>query len=150
MEIKPQLIEPYSRRLMANVQKLSNGCWVYKKGIESNGYTRIMVDWKRFGSHRLSWLIHRGNIPKGMFVCHKCDFPACVNPNHLFLGTQQENLIDCTRKGRLASAKLKVSDIPVIRDLLSKGKTLRAIAAKFSVHHKTIMCIKNRSQWGHV
>lgn len=53
-----------------------------------------------FAAHRISWEIHRGNIPKGMYVLHKCDVPGCVNPDHLYLGTQSENMRDAYHRGR--------------------------------------------------
>jgi hypothetical protein len=89
-------------RFWANVLKTST-CWLWKGSKRPNGYGRLQVRGevnKTFGVHRLSWELHNGPIPSGLFVCHKCDVPLCVNPEHLFLGTQLENMRDRRAKGR--------------------------------------------------
>jgi len=83
------------------------GCWICcsHSGKNSRGYSHI----KRYGKmtllHRYMWEKHRGKIPLGMFVLHKCDNPACCNPDHLFLGTHNDNMYDMKNKGRQASRK---------------------------------------------
>lgn len=137
-------------RFLSNINRLSNGCWEYTKGRESNGYSRIMINRKRSGAHRYSWSLVHGPIASETFICHKCDFPSCVNPDHLFAGNQHDNILDCLKKGRLKSAKLKPADIQKIRQRLALGHTLRGIATDFSVHHKTILAVKDGSQWKHL
>ena len=77
-----------------------SGCWIWTGTVcGENDYGQFFID-KHVRAHRASWMLHKGEIPDGMLVLHKCDIPQCVNPDHLFLGTQQDNIIDMTAKGR--------------------------------------------------
>ena len=76
------------------------GCWLWMGSIDSKGYGGIKVDGKQMGAHRRSWVLANGPIPDRLHVLHKCDTPSCVNPSHLFLGTNYDNVQDMVRKGR--------------------------------------------------
>ena len=91
-------------------QVISNGCWGWKGNTDGKGYGTLS---NRKGSgfspekaHRVSYEKKYGEIPIGMFVCHKCDNPICTNPDHLFLGTPKDNSQDCSKKGRLNKKSL--------------------------------------------
>lgn len=77
-----------------------NGCWRFTANNTRRGYGRLGFNRKAWPAHRFSWFIHFGEIPDGMLVCHKCDNPPCVNPEHLFLGTHLDNAWDKIKKGR--------------------------------------------------
>lgn len=76
------------------------GCWEWIGPFRSDGYGNASVKNKSISAHRASWVAHFGSIPEGLCVLHKCDNRKCINPDHLFLGTYQDNQDDCTRKGR--------------------------------------------------
>lgn len=88
-------------RFWENVKK-SDTCWLWIGSTRPNGYGRMEVsrENKTYATHRFSWELHNGVIPDGLFVLHKCDIPLCVNPNHLFLGTQNTNMKDRSTKKR--------------------------------------------------
>lgn len=133
-------------------------CWIWTGHMMKHGYGKIQRDNKEHTVHRYSWIVHCGDIPAGMSVLHKCDVRNCVNPEHLFLGTQQDNITDMIRKGRKNARKgskvpgsvLKESDIHIIRKEISDGKRMVEIAEKFDVDVSNIYRIKNNRIWRHV
>jgi len=97
MPTSTRAVEP--DRFWAKVQK-TDGCWIWQGDRFAYGYGRIKVRPRTLLAHRVSWEIAHGPIPPGLFVCHHCDNPPCVNPAHLFLGTCDDNIRDRDRKGR--------------------------------------------------
>jgi hypothetical protein len=82
--------------------RITDTCWIWtgSKGGTNRAYGNIERRGERYSTHRLSYMLFIGEIPEGMCICHKCDVPACVNPDHLFCGTQADNLRDRDEKGR--------------------------------------------------
>lgn len=145
-------------RFWRNVKK-TDDCWLWTGTILSHGYGQISLGHpstpgsKRWRTHRFSWELHHGPIPDGMVVCHACDVPACVNPAHLFLGTQAENVRDADRKRRrnaFGVQKLNEDDVRVIRAQAARGISRHDIAAAFSIAPNTVSQIVHRRTWGHV
>ena len=93
------LSESFPERYMTEP---NSGCWLWTWSVDGKGYGLIRHKGTLLKAHRVSWKLHKGEVPKGAHVLHKCDTPCCVNPGHLFLGTNQDNVDDKVRKGRQA------------------------------------------------
>ena len=91
---------PLFERLMSRVVFGASDCWHFCGSRNQGGYGRLTVGGRLQVVHRLSYELFVGPIPDGLFVCHRCDNPSCINPDHLWLGTRSENAIDCFQKGR--------------------------------------------------
>lgn len=94
---------PIEDRFFKHVQKGSEDeCWLWLGSKNEGGYGRVMINGKKKGTHRVVWeLTFKAVIPAGYFACHHCDNPPCVNPKHIFIGTNKDNMLDAMKKGRL-------------------------------------------------
>jgi hypothetical protein len=131
----------------------TTGCHVWTGKLNHNGYGRIGINYKDVLAHRLSYELQVGPIPSDLFVCHKCDNRACINPAHFFLGTLSDNHADMVKKGRNTRgesqwlAKLKDDYVRVIRLLKWDDKET---AKLFGVTPSNIKHIRERKRWTHV
>jgi hypothetical protein len=145
-----------SRRFDSKVSR-TDSCWWWRGAKKPSGYGNFYMDGKYLSAHRASWMLHRGPIPDGMNVLHRCDIPSCVNPDHLFLGSHKENFKDMMRKGRARGAPLgseftpmaKLTRVSVseIRALRKSGAKLREIAGKYGVSLATISLVCSGKTW---
>ena len=129
-----------------------SGCWLWQGPLDSGGYGRFLIKKTKL-AHRASWMIFIGQIPDGMCVCHKCDVPSCVNPNHLFLGTTNDNIQDMVNKDRHArgerasAAKITEKQVLAIR---SDDRMLKEIAKDYGLAPNTVCMIKKKQKWKHI
>lgn len=132
-----------------------SGCWIWTAGSNSRGYGRIYYKGRQWGAHRAYYDALVGEIPTGLVVCHRCDVPSCVNPDHLFLGTASENMRDMVKKGRRKSTKgvrhgqAKLTELQVISIYLSDEAT-KDLAQKYGVAPSQISSIRHGRTWRHV
>jgi hypothetical protein len=149
------LAERFSRR----VEKSDDGCWLWTGYRGRDGYGCISAGGaggRSLLAHRVAWTIHNGPIPEGLNVLHKCDQPRCVRVDHLFLGTQADNMRDCAAKGRTVRgersqhAKLSADHVREIRRRCTTGESQSAIASMFGVHYETVRQIVHRRNWSHI
>lgn len=124
---------------------LDKACWLWTGHVNSkhNGYGRFARGYKRRMAHVAAYEIFKGPIPKGLSVCHRCDTPLCVNPEHLFLGTHQENMRDAKVKGRF-SHKLTDEQINLIRNDKRSSGELAKILPVSARHIRSIRQGKKR------
>lgn len=152
-------------------------CWEWQRPPEKNGYGITNINGSNFKAHRLSYYLSFGDIPKGLLVLHKCDNRKCINPNHLFIGTTQDNAIDMINKGRgkvecgenhwanrhpekvkrgetSGTSKLNNKIVNEIRSIgYSHGgklKTYRILALQFNISETNIRRVLKRQIWQHI
>lgn len=125
----------------------NTGCWIWA-GDHSNLYGRFTFNGKRQLAHRISYQLHKGEIPSNMFVCHRCDSPFCVNPDHLFVGTAKDNVHDMMKKGRRrGSNKLSEEQVKMIRSIDYSRFTMLYAAKKFGVTEANVSYILSNKSW---
>lgn len=123
-------------------KKSNDECWEWTGGKSVKGYGRFLVDGVNTQAHRTSYLIHIGD-PGSFHVCHKCDNRQCVNPNHLFLGTNKDNVADRVMKGR-GCFKITIDQRPIIKDAIHAGYSDSKIAKYFKVHSAAIRYLRKK------
>lgn len=148
MTTRPDCL-PMPARFWAKV-RITPGCWLWLAA-NASGYGVFGLHGKTPLAHRVSWEMHNGPIKDGLWVLHRCDNPACVNPEHLWLGTHADNMQDMARKGRgrdfapsgvdAYHAKLEAHQVREIRRLRAAGVLQREVARRFGVHRCTVQDI---------
>lgn len=159
--------EIYSR--LINNTAIVNGCYEWKGSRNKDGYGQASVNGRRVLAHRAIWSLIHGQIPEKMYICHKCDNPPCINPEHLFLGTPSDNQKDSYRKGRNCQKganrgekngrkKLSLTDVMFLREQWASTKFERGEKKKFFRKHANMYCVSTsaiemcvkRHRWAHI
>jgi hypothetical protein len=127
----------------------NSGCWLWTDAtMKRGGYGQMSAFGKPRPAHRISWMLYRGEIPPGKFVCHKCDVPLCVNPDHLFLGTPSDNMQDCSRKGRLnLTIRHRKLTFDQARAIKNSKEPQQRLAARYGVDQALISRIRTGRCW---
>lgn len=133
-------------KLLSKAAVQENGCWLFLGAWNKDGYGNVTYMGRTFSAHRLAYELLVNVIPRGISVLHHCDNRACINPDHLFLGTQDDNVQDMISKGRdnfTARAKLSAEQVAQIRELIVEERlSLSAIGRMFDVTIQSIFAIK--------
>jgi hypothetical protein len=162
--------EEAAERFWAKVRK-GDGCWLWSASFDGRGYGQFYCDGSLRRSHRVSFAIANGAIEPGRDICHTCDNPACVRPDHLFAGTRSENMRDSWNKGRNVFQRKKPRVVPhkrmprgeqvqgatltdemvrEMRDIHSRGFALKDIAAWYGKGYQSVRSAVIRETWKHV
>ena len=141
-----KLSEKYKDRLRIRFQKYfirghDNECWNWVGCKSRKNYGRVIVKQRNSHAHRVSYFLHKGH-PGDLLVCHTCDNRLCVNPNHLFLGTNQDNIDDRNRKGR-ACKKIPINYRRIIHEAIAEGFPIGHICRYFQVSRRAIAYVRN-------
>lgn len=139
--------------------KKTDSCWLWQGYRERAGYGVFRLSGASIKAHRQAWINTYGPIPEGLYVCHKCDNPPCVNPTHLFLGAPRDNSRDAAQKGRIKNgdqrgesnnaAKLSLQLMRRIKRARESGLSYRAIGARFKISHTHARHIATGLRWQH-
>ena len=146
---------PVKDRVLECIDK-SGDCWIWTGYKDPNGYGRLNIDLKPRLVHRLMMELEGHQLTPSQYVCHKCDNPSCVNPDHLFVGTAADNSADMAAKGRSCrgekqgQSKLTENEVLDIRKRYEGGEVQSKIAKEYGLHQVTVSEIVTRKIWKHV
>lgn len=147
---------PFDQAFWSKVRKSDLGCWEWTGATIDGRYGQAWKTGRHILAHRAAWELHFGPVPAGLEVCHSCDNGLCVRPDHLFLGTHQDNMDDMRDKGRstrgerAGNAKLTAAMVADIRRRFASGESQSAIGRELGIHSSVICRAVNRQRWKHV
>lgn len=144
--------EKFLKRFWSKVSVGDSGeCWEWLAAKNEAGYGVINKGNHRVDrAHRISWRVaNKRDIPTGLFVCHHCDNRSCVNPGHLFIGTNHDNIKDMVSKGR-NKTKITGKDVAAIRNRYKNGDTLSEISKDYDISKTNALCVITGKTWAHI
>lgn len=144
-----------AERFWSKVDKADgDACWLWTRARFTRGYGKFApCSYELEGAHRMAWVLTHGPIPDGLWVLHKCDTRPCCRPDHLFLGTRQDNVDDMVAKGRNnggftpSSRKLLTDQVIEVRTRIARGESQRAVGRLFGLDHRNIGRIITRETY---
>jgi hypothetical protein len=139
------------KRFWSKVEK-TDGCWLWQGSRDRKGYGRFRLKGKVVRTHRLAYALKYSSIPDGAYICHHCDTPACVHPEHLYAGNASTNLLDALERGQIDPAKALTREqvLEIRRRHAEECITQTQLAEEYSVVQSTISFIVRRICWKHV
>lgn len=149
----------FSKRFWSKIARGSRDeCWPWNAAKNSAGYGHIIFQGKNHLAHRIAYFLENGPLPPGLLICHTCDNPLCCNPDHLFQGTNADNVADMEAKGRgvhprgqsNGRARLTAADVIAMRAMRNGGATLAALGFHFRVRLQTVHAAVTRKTWRHL
>jgi uncharacterized protein (DUF433 family) len=147
------------QRFNAKIEKDAvSECWIWIASTAGSGYGQFRIPGTRRNvyAHRMAWELRNGTVPAEKAVCHSCDNPRCVNPDHLFLGDQSVNMKDMAAKSRHlfgeknSQSKLTAIEVHAIHEASASGQTQSAIAKRFRIGQMTVCRILRGERWHHI
>lgn len=155
--MRPDLFIRFWKKCKINEE---SNCWEWQGSVTEKGYGRFDVSinnkTKHFRAHRISYELCIGDIPPNIMVCHECDNPSCINPEHLFLGTNADNIADMMKKNRQRKGeihgrnKLSLDEVQYIKSFPKYHGSGVKLAEQFAVSKTTIYDIRNGKRWKHL
>lgn len=147
----------FTRRFWAKVDRRGpNECWLWTASKDRHGYGTLQLDGKPRKAHRLSWILSNGPVPEGLCVCHSCDVRLCVNPSHLWAGSNKANTDDMIAKGRHGTVRgeaapwSKLTESAIIDIRNHNGESQRSKATRHGISQTMVSKIQRRDSWKHV
>ena len=147
---------PFMQRFEEKIEMIPEcGCWIWTAATNIHGYGLFIFNGKMQSTHRISWQVYRGAIPAGMFILHRCDTRLCVNPNHLRIGTQKENIQECHSKGRAGykfgehNGQSILLESQVLQ-IMSDSREHYIIAKDYNISSSLVSALKKGKRWQHI